>query len=32
MVDVLDIVVDALQIVLLLYTITLVVRVVNQVE
>ncbi len=32
MVDVLDIVVDALQIVLLLYTITLVVRIVNQVE
>lgn len=32
MADVLDIVVDALQIVLLLYTITLVVRIVNQVE
>lgn len=32
MADILDIVVDALQIVLLLYTITLVVRIVNQVE
>lgn len=32
MADILDIVVDVLQIVLLLYTITLVVRIVNQVE